>query len=637
MSRNNYLAEAFKSMRSDDILNEEAFTLDSKGADELKHFLDGDNVDDSVQSIDPDAKTPEELKDSYIGKVILDCCVCHSKLYKDKEDVIIDEDGDLANVDEECPFCYCVDGFKIVGEVKEFDKDDSDEDEKGEEDDEPKPEEKDEVEVEETEEDEKIEESLSSEKKLREDLSYGELVAIADEWKKFKEKKGDSSAETAREFIETECKGVYDTDEEKEDVFAYISAIEEPVEVDEGRMCEKKKLREAPNYELHPRYDARQSFYGKARVDTGDKGDKNKLYSYDTLVAEMIDGKPVVYGTYSATTPRHIKDWLKQNGFKAENKAQILRDYGVKKEEKECEGDKCEGKCRKHDIKRIEEGWRGSEEIEMIWHGSTADPELEYKGSKFNYWDIENALWDMFLEETGHKDSEANDAEVEKEFNKYIGDHATDYLDDLIATMDEGKECVTESVEEVSVKTDKEDISVRTDEDGKVSVETSVKEETDEGAEEIAPVSDEVKAEIEDDSEEAEIGDEIDVEMTDFDEESFDELGEAYLKKAYSNVESYKSVSATANDNRITVEGVIKFKSGNEKKTKFVLESKEVTKSGKSRFVGENLQIAKGKKAFTVFGTLSEGRFVTESLGYDYRAKDKNGKSKRISGTVTKR
>ena len=72
MSRNNYLAEAFKSMRSDDILNEEAFTLDSKGADELKHFLDGDNVDDSVQSIDPDAKTPEELKDSYIGKVILD-------------------------------------------------------------------------------------------------------------------------------------------------------------------------------------------------------------------------------------------------------------------------------------------------------------------------------------------------------------------------------------------------------------------------------------------------------------------------------------------------------------------------------------------------------------------------------------
>ena len=29
------------------------------------------------------------------------------------------------------------------------------------------------------------------------------------------------------------------------------------------------------------------------------KGYKNKLYSYDTLVAEIKDGKPVVYGTYS--------------------------------------------------------------------------------------------------------------------------------------------------------------------------------------------------------------------------------------------------------------------------------------------------------------------------------------------------
>ena len=814
MSRNNYLAEAFKSMRSDDILNEEAFTLDSKGADELKQFLDGDAIDDTISVIDPDAETPEELEDSYIGKVILDCCVCHSKLYKDKDEVVIDEDGDLANVDEECPFCYCVDGFKIVGEVKEFDKDDSDDDENGEKDDN---DEKDEVEVEETEEDEKIEESVSAKrsarmkkklregnassfaknlidiekeartlavlkpeespdeildsviegleepldavkyyygnstnsiirflkdvgiydrlkkqlkssvtellktnklvpdevaakwdvetneslkegKKLREGLSYGELVAIEDEWKKFKEKKGDSSAETAREFIETECKGVYDTDEEKEDVFAYISAIEEPVEVDEGRMFEKKKLREAPSYELHPQYDSRKSFYGKARVDTGDKSDKNKLFSYDTLVAEIKDGKPVVYGAFSATTLRHIKDWLKQNGFKAENKAQILRDYGVKAEAKECKGKKCnirEGKRRKGECKLTEAkeytaetlakdikdavDWLVGEQEGCVtlklddklavcvgWSGgygkekrddviqSTEDPDYainagikvwtsddmrtDYDWINYPYYkngDIEDTGLSLEANEDYTNAAEWLLGEYDRMSNYEISDDG-EIVEETEETIEESKK-VNESVEEVSVKTDKEDISVRTSEDGKVSVETSVREETDEGAEEIAPVSDEVKAEIEDGSEEAEIGDEIDVDMTDFDEESFDELGEAYLKKAYSNVESYKSVSATANDNRITVEGVIKFKSGNEKKTKFVLESKEVTRSGKSRFVGENLQIAKGKKAFTVFGTLSEGRFVTESLGYDYRAKDKNGKSKRISGTVTKR
>ena len=725
MSRNNYLTEAFKSLRSDDILNEEAFTLDSKGADELKQFLDGDNVDDNIQVIDPEAETPEELEDSYIGKVILDCCVCHSKLYKDKDEVVIDEDGDLANVDEECPFCYCVDGFKIVGEVKEFDKDDSDDDENGEKDDN---DEKDEVEVEETEEDEKIEESVSAKRSAR----------------------------------------------------------------------MKKKLREAPSYELHPQYDSRKSFYGKARVDTGDKNDKNKLFSYDTLVAEIKDGKPVVYGTYSATTLRHIKDWLKQNGFKAENKAQIEADY--MKEAKECKGKKCnirEGKRRKGECKLTEAkeytaetlakdikdavDWLVGEQEGCVtlklddrlavcvgWSGgygkekrddviqSTEDPDYainagikvwtsddmrtDYDYINYPYYengDVEDtglsleadedytnaAEWLLgeydrmsnyeisddgeIIEETeetveeGKKVNEAyydttrvleivspktrarlkgiidtqkqkygNDMEISVMLDSpsrahlNCGEGGADYrkdtdgkwkhdigyikIDSALADAIISDVCkavgmcekMNESVEEVKVTTETDEVNVKT-EDGKVTVETQKREDEEKKDEEvIEPVSDEVKSEIEAGSEkeiDGEFGDEVEVDMDDFDEESFDELGEAYLKKAYSNVESYKSVSATANDNRITVEGVIKFKSGNEKKTKFVLESKEVTRSGKSRFVGENLQIAKGKKAFTVFGTLSEGRFVTESLGYDYRAKDKNGKSKRISGTVTKR
>ena len=34
-----------------------------------------------------------------------------------------------------------------------------------------------------------------------------------------------------------------------------------------------------------------------------------------------------VFGLYSVTTLRHIKEFLKQNGFKAETKAQIAKDY----------------------------------------------------------------------------------------------------------------------------------------------------------------------------------------------------------------------------------------------------------------------------------------------------------------------
>lgn len=79
------------------------------------------------------------------------------------------------------------------------------------------------------------------------------------------------------------------------------------------------------SYQLEPRYDARSSFYGKAKISTGNN--RTTLSSYGTDVAYIENGKAVVKGTYSDTTLRHIKEFLKQNGFKAENQAQILKDY----------------------------------------------------------------------------------------------------------------------------------------------------------------------------------------------------------------------------------------------------------------------------------------------------------------------
>ena len=70
--------------------------------------------------IDPVAQTEEELQDSYIGKAILDCVICQSKIYKDPEEVIISEDGSLANVGEICPYCQSSDGYKVIGQVAEY-------------------------------------------------------------------------------------------------------------------------------------------------------------------------------------------------------------------------------------------------------------------------------------------------------------------------------------------------------------------------------------------------------------------------------------------------------------------------------------------------------------------------------------
>lgn len=78
-------------------------------------------------------------------------------------------------------------------------------------------------------------------------------------------------------------------------------------------------------YNLIPRYDGRKSFYGKAMVI--ERGDEIILVSYDTEVAYIKDSQPYVRDAYSHTTLRHIKEFLKQHGFKAESKYQILRDY----------------------------------------------------------------------------------------------------------------------------------------------------------------------------------------------------------------------------------------------------------------------------------------------------------------------
>lgn len=78
---------------------------------------------------------------------------------------------------------------------------------------------------------------------------------------------------------------------------------------------------------LNPRFDSRKSFYKKAKVRLGAPGEVI-LTSYQTDVAKISNGKAIVRGLYSPTTTRHIKEFLKQQGKKAETSKQILRDYG---------------------------------------------------------------------------------------------------------------------------------------------------------------------------------------------------------------------------------------------------------------------------------------------------------------------
>lgn len=202
-------------------------------------------------------------------------------------------------------------------------------------------------------------------------------------------------------------------------------------------------------------------------------------------------------------------------------------------------------------------------------------------------------------------------------------------------TVDEN---LTEDFEQVEVATDEQKVTLDADDDGKVTIETEVVENHEDGEEVLAPVPTEVADTIEETEESPWPEDEVDYDVEDFDEDSFDELGESYLKSVYENVSSYKTTDVSSQGNTLVVEGLIKFNSGKMKPTKFVFEAKTATKNNKLRFIGENKNITRGRKAFTLTGTLNENKsFITERFNYNYMTKNESGKSTRIYGTLKTR
>ena len=418
-----YLSEAFKRL---DTLNEDTFQVSTSGLEDFAKFTDEDEFEDIVDVIDPEAETEEDLEDSYVGKVILDCCVCHSKLYKDVEDVVIEDD--IANAGEECPFCYTPDGYKVIGQVAEF-----------------------------------------GEEETKEDT------------------------------------------EEKED------KAEEKDDVNEGLFGIKTK-----------------------------------------------------------------KEKEKEAKAKAEKERQKQRDKELKDQEE---------RARQQSVA---DSWARRDRAER-------DAQREYNRSS-----------------TSSQSSKVSNTGKAGVYYSG-GDYYTE------------SKSIKESVNNVNVETDEDVINVATDDNGKVTVTTEPKATTVESEEVITPIEPEVQAEISDNVAD---GEEIEIDMDEFDEESFDELGEGYLKEVYENVKSFKTSNVSLVKDKLVLEGVIKFDSGKSKKTNFVFGIREATKSGKVRFIGENKEIARGKKSFTVTGRVEDKKFLSESFNYNYGVRNAQGKAQRLYGTI---
>ena len=82
-----------------------------------------------------------------------------------------------------------------------------------------------------------------------------------------------------------------------------------------------EKRIEKKTYELNPKYENVKSYYRKALV-TEWSDNSISLKSYDTEVCTIAAGKIWIEDTYSSTTLRHIKEFLRQHV------AEIGEEYG---------------------------------------------------------------------------------------------------------------------------------------------------------------------------------------------------------------------------------------------------------------------------------------------------------------------
>lgn len=623
------LKEAFKELQS---LNEDTFSFDKEGIFNLDRFIKADDESpDIVHIIDVDAKSEDDLDPNYAGKAILRCCVCEQLIYKDPKDVHIDEDLQRANVDEDCPHCGCVGGYEVVGQVAPYiDMEKTDVTVDG-----------DKVEIKETSTEAEKDPVVPAEESLKE--SVDNKPSIANYFKDVDEGEGWVTLESAEEILERSEDEIADW-LDKHPTVGYIYNIED-IQV----ICTPH----APSFDLIA----------------------SELGLNESLDEDLAGGVAAkeVWSVIKATFA------IKQQPFVGP--AFLLPDGSFLDVAASLDWD---GDDPNHNI--VEE-WLDEEGLSDGVTSVDGAPTIQALGairmdnSQYDYMELfRNAKPNYIQYEQLEKwlefnfDRKAND-DIQITISDIKGGHFEiaeysykDYLpEDIIkkikryyssGTLYEGaggapNESLNEDFHKATVETGDSTLSMETDENGKITVTSEPRKAEDcEEEEMVAPVSDEIKAEIDaanekpeeeveelikDLPEEPVEGDEEDMnfDIDEIDEDSFNELGESYFQKVYDNVDHFQTTGGKVDGDKILIEGVITFSSGKQAKTNFLFEGFGASKKGKLKFLGENAQISKRKNAFSIQGKLDGKKLIAESLTYNYRALDsKTGKGYNLYGTV---
>ena len=111
---NNINEEQLSESKKYDLYDDEEVEEADKNLDELKNSTSKDEI---MQIVDASAESTDELRDSYIGGMVLQCPVCKATMFKDMDQLVKEEDEDLYNVEEECPHCGSKGGFELIGQL----------------------------------------------------------------------------------------------------------------------------------------------------------------------------------------------------------------------------------------------------------------------------------------------------------------------------------------------------------------------------------------------------------------------------------------------------------------------------------------------------------------------------------------
>lgn len=653
--------EAFQELQG---LEEATFSFDKPGMLGLQQFLNADDyADEDITIVDVDAETELDKKDDYDGDAVLECCVCGGKITCDPKEVVIDQETQRANIEQTCPYCYNIGGFKVIGQIEAPEVETEETESAVETEEEPIAIDTENITVEEKEEPKSEE---ITEAKDDGDLWYKiydklEKLGKNSLYKRGGNKLNNKNQLAARIALFGDGSNLVVKAESEAD----LNRVKEILD----KFVDKKVT-----------YDVKEDNYGTKKIqqykdkygDDYKKLDLSKYYPYTVTV--VIPEKEDLDESFDPEKSIKIREEDIINFDEETGDLETSMDYFP---EDVKAGDKFIVKFVDQEdeypiefIFKFKEmtkyGTAALEWVDQYENLPTEEPEEEVEDTLEESFDGA----DIILSDEDIKRVDDNTAEIilTVEASKELKD--SDY-DGVVNIGFEGKEKVLpyeidkeedeegcihmkfvgkknelkESIENIKVETDSDVINVEPSEDGAVKIEAQPKETMDVEEATIAPVSDELKAEIEANSEpEAEEepveevpSDEEEVEIDDFDEESFNDLGESYLKEVYDNVVDFKTTKGYINGDRIKLEGIIKFTSGKQAKTSFLFESKNISSRGKYKFIGENLQITNRKNAFILSGEIKEGKLLPESLTYNYNAKDANtGKLQRVYGTVKK-